>query len=182
MYRWEFGTAIAGAVLGVNPFDQPNVQLAKDNTAAVLAAYERDGALPASPVTLSVDELLAQARPGDYFAVMAYVHQTPRGRRRHRIPAAPRHGAPRHRHDVWATARASSTPPGSSTRAAPPRASSCRSLWSIRMTIDVPGQSYSFGTLAGAQALGDLQALQAAGLRVARVHLTGDAAEGIAAL
>ena len=181
MYRWEFATAIAGAVLGVNPFDQPNVQLAKDNTAAVLAAYERDGALPASPVTLSVDELLAQARPGDYLAVMAYVHQTPevdaaieslrrRVMERHGIATTFGYG-PRFLHST-----------GQLHKGGPATGLFLQVTADHPFDIDVPGQSYSFGTLADAQALGDLQALRAAGLRVAQVHLTGDAAEGIAAL
>ena len=181
MYRWEFATAVAGAVLGVNPFDQPNVQLAKDNTAAVLAAYERDGALPASPVTLSVDELLAQARPGDYLAVMAYVHQTPevdaaieslrrRVMERHGIATTSGYG-PRFLHST-----------GQLHKGGPATGLFLQVTVDHPYDIDVPGQSYSFGTLAGAQALGDLQALRAAGLRVAQVHLTGDAAEGIAAL
>ena len=181
MYRWEFATAIAGAILGVNPFDQPNVQLAKDNTAAVLAAYERDGALPATPATLSVNELLAQARPGDYLAVMAYVHQTPevdaaieslRSRVMERYGIATTSGyGPRFLHST-----------GQLHKGGPVSGLFLQITSDHPYDIDVPGQSYSFGTLAGAQALGDLQALQAAGLRVARVHLTGDAAEGIAAL
>jgi len=68
-FRWEFATAVAGAILEINPFDQPNVQLAKDKTNEVLAAGtvlppQREG---------SVDELLGQAKPGDYVAIQAFV-------------------------------------------------------------------------------------------------------------
>ena len=181
MYRWEFATAVAGVVLGVNPFDQPNVQLAKDNTAEVLAAYERDGSLPETPATLSVDELLAQAAPGDYLCVMAYVHQTPdvdaaieslrrRAMERHAIATTYGYG-PRFLHST-----------GQLHKGGPATALFLQITAAHPYDIDVPGQRYSFGTLAGAQALGDLQALQAAGLRVARVHLTGGVAEGIAEL
>ena len=68
-YRWEFATAVAGAILEINPFDQPNVQLAKDKTNEVLAA----GTVKPPQMEGSVDELLAQAKPGDYIAVQAFV-------------------------------------------------------------------------------------------------------------
>ena len=181
MYRWEFATAVAGAVLGVNPFDQPNVQGAKDKTAEVLAAYERDGALPAAPATLSVEELLAQAAPGDYFAVMAYVRQTPevdaalaalreRVMREHAIATTSGYG-PRFLHST-----------GQLHKGGPATGLFLQITADHDADIEIPGQGYSFGTLADAQALGDLQALRAAGLRVARVHVAGDVAEGIAAL
>ena len=67
-YRWEFATAVAGSILGINPFDQPNVQAAKDKTNEVLAAGEPD----VEPRG-SLDELFAQARPGDYVAVQAFI-------------------------------------------------------------------------------------------------------------
>ena len=180
-YRWEFATAVAGAVLGVNPFDQPNVQTAKDKTAEVLSAYERDGALPETPSTLSVEELLAQAAPGDYLCIMAYVHQTPdvdaalaalrlRVMQRHAIATTSGYG-PRFLHST-----------GQLHKGGPASGLFLQITTDHPNDIDVPGQSYSFGTLADAQALGDLQALQAAGLRVARVRLTGGVAEGLSAL
>jgi transaldolase / glucose-6-phosphate isomerase len=68
-YRWEFATAVAGAILEINPFDQPNVQLAKDKTNEVLAA----GNVLPPQLEGSVDDLLAQAKPGDYVAIQAFV-------------------------------------------------------------------------------------------------------------
>ena len=139
-YRWEFATAVAGAVLGVNPFDQPNVQTAKDKTAEVLSAYERDGALPETPSTLSVEELLAQAAPGDYLCIMAYVHQTPEvdaalaALRRASWSATPSRPRP-------ATGRASSTRRGSCTRAAPPADCSCKSRRTTPMTSTCRGSA-----------------------------------------
>ena len=67
-FRWEFATAVAGAILGINPFDQPNVQEAKDATNRILAA----GALPEVPND-DLDALLAQVRPGDYIAITAFM-------------------------------------------------------------------------------------------------------------
>ncbi|MDE2900088.1 MAG: bifunctional transaldolase/phosoglucose isomerase [Chloroflexota bacterium] len=181
MYRWEFATAVAGAVLGVNPFDQPNVQGAKDKTAEVLAAYERDGALPEAGQTCTFDELLAQAAPGDYLCVMAYVRQTPavdaalaalrrRVMERHAIATTAGYG-PRFLHST-----------GQLHKGGPATGLFLQVTADHAADIEIPGQGYSFGTLADAQALGDLQALQAAGLRVARVHITGDVSEGLAAL
>ncbi len=182
MYRWEFATAVAGAVLGVNPFDQPNVQGAKDKTAEVLDAYARDGALPDAAETCSFDELLAQAAPGDYLCIMAYVRQTPevdaalealrlRVMQRHGIATTSGYG-PRFLHST-----------GQLHKGGPATGLFLQITTDHPNDIDIPGQGYSFGTLADAQSLGDLQALQAAGLRAARVRLSANAvAEGIAAL
>ena len=181
MYRWEFATAVAGAVLGVNPFDQPNVQGAKDKTAEVLDAYARDGALPEAGQSCSFDELLAQAAPGDYLCIMAYARQTPavdaalaalreRVMREHAIATTSGYG-PRFLHST-----------GQLHKGGPATGLFLQITTDHAEDIEVPGHGYSFGTLADAQSLGDLQALQAAGLRVARVHVTGDVAEGLAAL
>ncbi len=68
LYRWEFATAVAGAILEINPFDQPNVQEAKDRTGDLLAG----GSFSVEPEG-SVDELLAQAGPGEYIAIQAFI-------------------------------------------------------------------------------------------------------------
>ena len=69
-FRWEFAVAVAGAYLAINPFDQPDVQAAKDKTNEVLAT----GQDPSLEPTGSVDELLAQANEGDYVCVQAFVY------------------------------------------------------------------------------------------------------------
>jgi glucose-6-phosphate isomerase/transaldolase/glucose-6-phosphate isomerase len=76
-FRWEFATAIAGAILGIHPFDQPNVQAAKQATETMLQEHIRTEELPQTYVTVSLAELLPKARSGDYLAVLAYVQQTP---------------------------------------------------------------------------------------------------------
>ena len=63
-FRWELATAVAGAVLSINPFDQPNVQAAKDMTDSVLGHFERSGKLPATEVSASLGKLLARAQTG----------------------------------------------------------------------------------------------------------------------
>src|SRR6202171_1663162 len=81
--RWEVATAIAGAILDIDPFDQPNVQESKDNTKRVLAIFKSKGKLPpaeSTPATRArsaVKTLLARAKPGAYFAIMAYTTRTP---------------------------------------------------------------------------------------------------------
>ena len=70
-FRWEFATAVAGSILGINPFDQPDVQAAKDKTNEVLASGGADVLAEGS-----ADELLAQAQPGDYVCIQAFVNPT----------------------------------------------------------------------------------------------------------
>jgi glucose-6-phosphate isomerase len=71
-FRWEFATAVAGSILGINPFDQPDVQSAKDKTREVLAS----GAEPDVSPSGSPEELFAQAEPGDYVCIQAFVNPT----------------------------------------------------------------------------------------------------------
>ena len=71
-YRWELATAIAGSILGLNPFDQPNVELAKRATDQILSEHNNDELIELSS-TGSVDNLLNVVEPNQYFAIMAYV-------------------------------------------------------------------------------------------------------------
>ena len=76
-FRWEFATAVAASILGVHPFDQPNVQASKEQTLEVLEEIEGTGDLPKTDPTGSIEDLLLQARTDDYLAIMAYVQPTP---------------------------------------------------------------------------------------------------------
>ena len=169
-WRWEFATAVAGAVLDIHPFDQPNVQQAKDLTDSVLQSYVDSGDLPEVKAWPSVDKLLSQARHGDYLSIMAYLRQTPevdrsledlrrRVTERHRIATTSGYG-PRFLHST-----------GQLHKGGP------NSGLFLQITEDqpedvlLPGQSYSFEILLDAQSLGDLQALRDLGRRVTRVHL-----------
>ena len=122
-FRWEFATAVAGSILGINPFDQPDVQSAKDKTKEVLAAGGEPDVAPRG----SLDELFAQAQPGDYVCLQAFVEpdaRTPRRRcSRSRRGRARRPAAS----SRTASGRATCTRPGSCTRAARRPGSSCRS-------------------------------------------------------
>src|SRR4051812_4410932 len=80
--RWEIATAIAGSILRIDAFDQPNVQESKDNTKKVLAKFRSSGKLPAaesvaaSKSKTAIKGLLERAKPGAYFAIMAYTTRT----------------------------------------------------------------------------------------------------------
>ncbi|HEY82903.1 MAG TPA: glucose-6-phosphate isomerase [Dehalococcoidia bacterium] len=169
-FRWELATAVVGAMLGINPFDQPNVQGAKDATKRVLEEYQTSGRLPAVETSGSLSDLLAQARPGDYFAVMAYVRQTPEidgaltGLRRkvlerYHISTTAGYG-PRLLHST-----------GQLHKGGPNSGLFFMVTADHEPDLPIPGEPYTFGVLADAQALGDLQTLCSLGRRVVRVHL-----------
>ena len=79
-FRWEFATAVAGAVLRINPFDQPNVAESKTNTQA--SAGKRNGATSAPASAPELERFLAGIKPGDYLAIMAYLPPTSENDRR----------------------------------------------------------------------------------------------------
>ena len=169
-FRWEFATAVAGAVISIHPFDQPNVQQAKDLTGQVLERYQATGNLPQVNSSGSIDKLLADGASGDYLAVMAYVRQDPeldraftdlRRRVLERYHMATTLGyGPRFLHST-----------GQLHKGGGDNGIFLQLTTSHARDIDIPGESYTFGVLADAQALGDLQALQDLGRRVVRIHL-----------
>ena len=172
VFRWEFAVVVAGAVLSVNPFDQPDVQAAKDMTNSVLAEFGSSRALPEAPETMPTADLLSQIRPGDYVAVMEYAHQTPeldaavddlRRALMARFQVATTMGyGPRFLHST-----------GQLHKGGPPSGLFLQLVEDVGDDVEIPGQPYSFGVLASAQALGDLRALQAAGRRVSRMDPGG---------
>jgi transaldolase/glucose-6-phosphate isomerase len=189
-YRWEYATAIACHILGVNAFDQPNVEAAKIQARAQISAYSRAGVLdegvpvwegenaklyanvPITGASLKVafDSFLALARKNDYLSIQAYL---PRNREtsaslqkfRHRLQektglATTLGFAPRFLHSTGQLHKGGAN----------------NGLF-IQITADppfdfeIPSQGLSFGTLERAQALGDYAALDSAGRRVLRLHL-----------
>ena len=172
VFRWEFAVAVAGVVLRVNPFDQPDVQAAKDMTNSVLAEFGSSRALPKAPETMPAADLLSQIRPGDYMAIMAYAHQTPeldaavddlRRALITRFCVATTMGyGPRFLHST-----------GQLHKGGPPSGLFLQLVEDVGDDVEIPGQPYSFGVLASAQALGDLRALQAVGRRVSRMDPGG---------
>ena len=180
-YRWEFATAVAGAVLGTHPFDQPNVEQAKKLTVEVLREYQATGRMPEAAASGSPEELLSGARAGDYLSIMAYVRQRPemdralaglrrRVMERYRIATTLGYG-PRFLHST-----------GQLHKGGPDTGLFLQITAQSHEDVPVPGEAYSFGVLAKAQAQGDLRALQELGRRVTSVRMDSDEAEGIAAL
>ena len=176
-FRWEFATAVAGALLDIQPFDQPNVQAGKDATGRMLDEYKETGELPAPVAVGQVADLLGQAVTGDYFAIMAYAQKTPgvdsavgvlrkKVMERYKIATTFGYG-PRFLHST-----------GQLHKSGP------NSGLFLQLTVDheeleIPSEPFGFRTLISAQAMGDHQALVEGQRRVIRVHLGEDAEAGL---
>ena len=191
--RWEVATAVAGIVLGIDPFDQPNVQESKDATKALLAAFADRGALPDpaplvaepgiaaygdplalrdTPVSVegAVTQLLSLAGPGDYLALLAYLPRDPDLELRfHRFRAELGDGLGLATTVGFGPRFLHST--GQLHKGGPPSGVFLQITAEPHQDLPIPGWNESFGTLIAAQALGDLQSLQRRGRRVLRLHL-----------
>ena len=165
-YRWELATAVVGCLLGVQPFDEPNVQQAKDATARILGSSEAAEA----PSTASAGELLASLQPGDYIALQAFLPRSEaniealqaarvRLRDRYRVAATAGFG-PRFLHST-----------GQLHKGGPDSAVCIQIVRAEDDDLAIAGRPAGFGELQRAQALGDLESLHALGRRVARVTL-----------
>jgi len=176
-FRWEFATAVAGMLLGVQPFDQPNVQAAKDATDRVLSQLVDAGNLPETEDEGSVPSLLEQAEPGDYVALMAYVEQTNgvdgallalrrQVMERQKLATTMGYG-PRFLHSTGQLHKGG------------PASGLFIQFVDSETALEIPGEEYGFHTLVSAQAMGDYQALRDAGRRVVRIDLGEDAEGGL---
>jgi RpiB/LacA/LacB family sugar-phosphate isomerase len=191
-FRWELAAATAGAVLGVNPFDEPDVARGKEQTSTLLTEWKRSRRLPEWPSDVEEDGLvlmtksnkkptsvskglaahLAQAVPGDYLALQAYLTPTPEAWRilqeirvalRDRLRIATTVGwGPRYLHST-----------GQLHKGGPTSGLFIQITGDDREDVAIPGAGYGFSTLKAAQALGDLQSLRDGARRVIRLHLTG---------
>ncbi|WP_354698368.1 hypothetical protein DSM112329_04042 [Paraconexibacter sp. AEG42_29] len=166
----EFATAVTGWVLGINPFDQPNVQEAKDNTAKALA--DRTPAQPGAH-DHELQELLAEATPPSYVAIMAYVAPSDafdaaiadlRAVIRDATSATTTFGyGPRFLHST-----------GQLHKGGPKHGRFLQLVHDAPQDVAIPGEEYSFEVLKAAQAIGDLETLRDHGLPAARVTLGED--------
>jgi len=186
-FRWEFATAICGVVLGINPFDEPNVTESKDNTKRVLDTYRHTGSVTfAAPLAAEnmANELrhhLARAKPNGYYAIQAYV-----------APSEARNAALRGLADAMrdATGRAVTVgygprflhSTGQLHKGGAPVGCFIQLTAAHTDDLDIPGWHESFATLIDAQAAGDFAALEAHGLPVARIDLGSDPDVGLAEL
>ena len=170
----EFATAVAGWALGINPFDQPNVQEAKDATARVLEAIGEGGALT-EPDDADDDALraLLACEPPAYVALLGYIAPCVRGRRAP-SPSCARRSAPRRRRRRRsATARATCTRPASSTRAARRTGRFLVLVHDGAEDVAIPSRPFGFRALKNAQAFGDLATLRAHDLPAEKLRLDG---------
>jgi transaldolase / glucose-6-phosphate isomerase len=196
--RWEFATAVAGAHLGIDPFDEPNVQESKDNTRRLLEVVQREGALPATEEPSLVDSGIAvyvaeagaedaggavarfvdSAPAGHYVALMAYVTPTEaneellqalRAAIRDRTRLATTLGfGPRFLHST-----------GQLHKGGPNTGHFLQVTVDDTVDVPIPGAPYGFATLERAQAQGDLESLRTHRRTVLRVHLGTDLSGGL---
>jgi transaldolase / glucose-6-phosphate isomerase len=162
-FRWEFAVAVAGSYLEINPFDQPDVQAAKDKTNQVLQGGDVELEPESSP-----EELFAQAEEGDYVAIQAFIDPTQEGRLRPLIDRARRetgcvvtHGlGPRYLHST-----------GQLHKGGPNTGLFLQVVDDAGEELPIPGRPFGFAQLIRAQAAGDFESLKERGRRVARVKL-----------
>jgi hypothetical protein len=161
-FRWEFAIAVAGTYLEINPFDQPDVQAAKDKTNEVLATGKEPKLEPEG----SVEELLAQAQQGDYLCVQAFVDPSTDldplvARLRRESGLVVTHGyGPRYQHST-----------GQLHKGGPNTGLFLQVIDDPGDELPIPGKPFGFRRLIRAQAAGDLETLKERGRRVARVRL-----------
>ena len=192
---WEIATAAAGAILGIDPFDQPNVQLAKTMTKDILAKLSK-GDVPAevtAPILVSGDiagevklatlaqDLYSLLESNDYVALLPYVHASKEidealVNLRNKIMSKTKRAVlfgygPRYLHSTGQLHKGDGNNGVFLILSADPQ-----------KDIQIPGQQYTFGQLCNAQALGDFQALQDKGRRVIKLHLKQPLLESIEAI
>ena len=206
-FRWEFATAVAGAILGINPFDQPDVEASKIATRRLTDEFETTGRLPVEAPLLESEGVrvfadprnatdvagggrtlagvlrahLGRVRPGDYVALLAYVEMTAA----HEAALQGMRARMRDRHRVatclgFGPRFLHST--GQAYKGGPNSGVFLQITCDDAADLPVPGQRYSFGIVKAAQARGDLEVLAARGRRALRVHLGADVGAGLRTL
>jgi len=162
-FRWEFAVAVAGSILQINPFDQPDVQAAKDKTKKVLASGEEPTLEPQG----SLDELLDAAEPPSYITIQAFIDPMREGElqplvgRAHETSCVVTQGlGPRYLHST-----------GQLHKGGPPTGLFVQVVDDPGDEVPIPGQDFGFRRLIRAQAEGDFRSLQERGRKIVRVRL-----------
>ncbi len=208
-FRWEFATAVAGSIIGINPFDQPDVEASKIETKKLTSAFEQTGVLPEekplfeehgiqvfgdSPeLTLDAclkrhlsaiapgEFVLGKFRPAGYVALLAYVEMTPANE-------AVLNAAREFIRDRTKAATCLGFGPrflhstGQAYKGGPEGGVFIQITADDAQDLPVPGQTYTFGIVKVAQAQGDLAVLRERGRRWLRIHLKKDVPTGLAEL
>jgi glucose-6-phosphate isomerase/transaldolase/glucose-6-phosphate isomerase len=183
-FRWEFATAVAGHLLGIHPFDQPNVQESKDNTNRVLGDFQSTGHLPELPNSSpaqAVQDLSGRLRSGTYVSILAYTAPSRpfeaavrRLRRalllRHHVTTTFGYG-PRYLHST-----------GQLHKGGPSTGVFLELVDRMTPDLAIPDKPFSFGTLAQAQAAGDWESLRAHQRHAIRVQLGPNQAATVEAI
>lgn len=210
LFRWELATAVAGAILGVNPFDQPDVEAAKDATRRLTAAAEeRGGRLPEEEPLVTGDGLALFADPanadalrqtaggdtvaarlrahldrlgdGDYLALLAFLERSPE-------VESPLQALRHQVRDARGVATCLGFGPrflhstGQAHKGGPDSGLFLQITAGDGADLPLPGRPYGFATVAAAQARGDFEVLARRGRRLLRVHLGADVPAGLARL
>jgi len=209
-FRWEIATAVAGAIIGINAFNQPDVEASKVATRALTSEYEKNGSLPAEKpvledagIKLFTDEKnaaelakaaggdntlagylkahLSRIHPGDYFAVLGYIQMI----------AEHEQGLQSIRHAVRDKKHVATClgfgprflhSTGQAYKGGPNSGIFLQVTCDDSVELPVPGQKYTFGVVKAAQARGDFQVLAERGRRALRVHLGSNVKAGLATL
>ncbi|HEX8176343.1 MAG TPA: bifunctional transaldolase/phosoglucose isomerase [Pyrinomonadaceae bacterium] len=204
-FAWEFATAVAGHLMSINPFDQPNVQESKDNTNQLLSEFKERGSLPEEkalasegPLTvyglsgievtsfaaqttlfsILMAELLSAIKAGDYVALLAYIQET---RAHDELLQAIR----TYLRDTLRVATTTGYGPrflhstGQLHKGGSDEGVFLQLTDEDRTDLPVPGEPYTFSTLKQAQAIGDFSSLAKRNRRAIRIHLGKDAGEGL---
>jgi transaldolase / glucose-6-phosphate isomerase len=204
LFRWEIATAVAGSIIGINPFDQPDVEASKVETRKLTEAYERTGSLPdeapifeANGIKLFADQKNAMALDiadesltgyltahldrlgaGDYFALLAYLEMN----------QAHEETLQKSRHAVRDARKVATClgfgprflhSTGQAYKGGPNSGVFLQVTCDDVVDVPVPGQKYTFGVVKAAQARGDFAVLTERGRRALRVHLGADVDAGL---
>ncbi|MYA28447.1 MAG: bifunctional transaldolase/phosoglucose isomerase [Nitrospira sp. SB0672_bin_25] len=202
-FRWEMATATAGSLLGVNAFDQPNVQESKEFTKFYLEEFKKNGRLPeespmmtdgdvhlftddanqlalkgASSLVQAVAAHLSRVQTGDYVAINAYLERTPAVHEALQSIRALIRDAKRVATTLGYGPRFLHST-GQLHKGGPNSGVFLQVTADQSEDLDIPGEPYSFGTLVTAQALGDMKSLSTRNRRVLRIHLGRDVEAGL---
>jgi glucose-6-phosphate isomerase len=208
-FRWEIATAVAGAIIGINAFNQPDVEASKNATRSLTSEYEKTGSLPAEKpiledggIKLFTDEKnaaelakaatakslagylkahLGRINPGDYFGLLAYIQMNAE---HEQTLQGMRHAVRDSKHVAtclgFGPRFLHST--GQAYKGGPNTGVFLQITCDDSVQLPVPGQKYTFGIVKAAQARGDFQVLAERGRRALRVHLASDLKAGLASL